>query len=64
MIEAGNPNRGDPDRWRPLIMSFSKVYGLAAGPPMGSTLSRIPQDRYRSPDVDAARAAPVRSPAA
>ena len=27
----GWPNRIDPDKWRPLIMSFQKFYGLASG---------------------------------
>ena len=41
----------------PLIMSFQKFYGLAAGQLQGSTLASIPEAMYRSPDVDRARSA-------
>lgn len=52
---AGHPDRIDPDRWRPLIMSFQQFYGL--GPRVhDSALARIPEALYRSPDVDRARA--------
>jgi flavin reductase (DIM6/NTAB) family NADH-FMN oxidoreductase RutF len=52
----GNPNRIDPDTWRPLIMSFAQFYGL--GPRVRpSTLATIPEAVYRSPDVDRSRAA-------
>ena len=50
----GHANRIDPDKWRPLIMSFQKFYGL--GPQVhASTLAQIPEAMYRSPDVDRAR---------
>lgn len=56
IVMAGDPNRVDPDLWRPLIMSFQKFYGL--GPQLRpSTLATIPEAVYRSPDVDRARAA-------
>jgi flavin reductase (DIM6/NTAB) family NADH-FMN oxidoreductase RutF len=43
---AGTKNRIDPDRWRPLIMSFQKFYGL--GPQLQqSTLATIPEEMYR-----------------
>ena len=52
----GEPNRIDPDKWRPLIMSFQNFYGL--GPQIhDSTLAEIPEAMYRSPDVDLARQA-------
>ncbi len=51
----GEPNRIDPDKWRPLIMSFQKFYGLGTEQVHGSTLSQIPESMYRSPDVDRAR---------
>jgi flavin reductase (DIM6/NTAB) family NADH-FMN oxidoreductase RutF len=57
LLMQGQPNRVDPDRWHPLIMSFQKFYGLARGQVHGSTLSSIPERSYRSPDVDRARAA-------
>jgi len=42
----GEPNRVDPDKWRPLIMSFQKFYGLT--PELHpSTLAEIPEALYR-----------------
>jgi flavin reductase (DIM6/NTAB) family NADH-FMN oxidoreductase RutF len=42
----GHENRIDPDRWRPLIMSFCQFYGL--GPRLqDSTLAQIPESAYR-----------------
>jgi flavin reductase (DIM6/NTAB) family NADH-FMN oxidoreductase RutF len=56
LLVAGEPNRIDPDKWRPLIMSFQKCYGL--GPEVHeSRLGRIPEKLYCSPDVDRAKAA-------
>ncbi len=50
----GKDDHIDPDAWRPLIMSFQKLYGL--GPQVHeSTLARIPEDAYRGPDIDLAR---------
>jgi flavin reductase (DIM6/NTAB) family NADH-FMN oxidoreductase RutF len=47
-------NRIDPDKWRPLIMSFQRFYGL--GPELHeSTLAQIPESAYRGPDIDRAR---------
>ncbi|HYD52025.1 MAG TPA: flavin reductase family protein [Gemmatimonadaceae bacterium] len=42
----GHAHRVDPDRWRPLIMSFQQLYGLGdrARP---STLAEIDEERYR-----------------
>jgi flavin reductase (DIM6/NTAB) family NADH-FMN oxidoreductase RutF len=57
IVMAGEPNRVDPDKWRPLIMSFQKFYGLASRELQHSTLGEIPEALYRSPDVDRARAA-------
>ncbi len=56
LLVAGEPNRIDPDKWRPLIMSFQKFYGLG-GQIHESTLAEIPEALYRSPDVDLARQA-------
>ena len=55
----GNPNKVDPDKWRPLIMSFAKFYGLGDGQLIPSRLAGIPEELYRSPDVDTARTAEV-----
>jgi flavin reductase (DIM6/NTAB) family NADH-FMN oxidoreductase RutF len=51
----GNPNRVDPDKWRPLIMSFQQFYGLGESI-HPSTLSQVPEILYLSPDVNRARA--------
>jgi flavin reductase (DIM6/NTAB) family NADH-FMN oxidoreductase RutF len=46
IVMAGEENRIDPDKWRPLIMSFQHFYGL--GPRLrDSTLARIPESMYR-----------------
>ena len=55
ILMQGEPDRVDPDAWRPLIMSFQKFYGLAPGPLHDSSLAHIPEALYRSPDVDRAR---------
>lgn len=58
----GSDDRIDPDAWRPLIMSFQKLYGL--GPQVHpSTLARIPERLYRGPDIDRARDVTSRSAA-
>lgn len=44
----GHMDRIDPDRWRPLIMSFQHFYGL--GPRLhDSRLATIPESAYRNP---------------
>lgn len=54
ILMDGEPNRIDPNKWRPLIMSFQEFYGL--GPQLhASTLGQIPESLYRSPDVYRAR---------
>ncbi|HEY2685754.1 MAG TPA: flavin reductase family protein [Steroidobacteraceae bacterium] len=55
LLAAGEANRIDPDKWRPLIMSFQKFYGLKSGQLQTSRLSSIPEAVYRSPDVDKTR---------
>jgi flavin reductase (DIM6/NTAB) family NADH-FMN oxidoreductase RutF len=46
LLLPGHTNRVDPDRWRPLIMSFCNFYGL--GDRLHhSTLAEIPEDSYR-----------------
>lgn len=54
ILMAGEQNRIDPDKWRPLIMSFQKFYGLGEQV-HPSTLSQIPEKAYQSPDVIRAR---------
>lgn len=53
VLMEGEENRVDPDKWRPLIMSFQHFYGLGERL-HESTLARIPESAYRSP------ASPVR----
>jgi flavin reductase (DIM6/NTAB) family NADH-FMN oxidoreductase RutF len=44
----GEQDRIDPDKWRPLIMSFQHFYGL--GPRLrDSRLATIPESAYRAP---------------
>lgn len=46
LLAPGKPNHIDPDRWRPLLMSFCQFYGM--GERVGrSTLAEIPEERYR-----------------
>jgi flavin reductase (DIM6/NTAB) family NADH-FMN oxidoreductase RutF len=54
LLLDGKPNHIDPDKWRPLIMSFQKFYGLAPGELHPSRLGQVPEKLYRSPDVDRA----------
>lgn len=56
IVMEGHPNRVDPDKWRPLIMSFQRFYGLGEEV-HGSTLARIPEDLYRMPDIARSREA-------
>ncbi|HZZ51727.1 MAG TPA: flavin reductase family protein [Pseudonocardia sp.] len=62
ILLAGNPNRVDPDRWRPLIMSFAEFYALGDGVIRPSRLAEIPQDQY--PRAGAHPSVPVGSVAA
>jgi flavin reductase (DIM6/NTAB) family NADH-FMN oxidoreductase RutF len=46
LVMEGTANRVDPDKWRPLVMSFCQFYGL--GEQLHpSTLAEIPEDKYR-----------------
>jgi flavin reductase (DIM6/NTAB) family NADH-FMN oxidoreductase RutF len=42
----GYDNRIDPEKWRPLIMSFSQFFGLSSKI-HSSTLAEIPEEMYR-----------------
>ncbi|KAJ8130429.1 hypothetical protein O1611_g3203 [Lasiodiplodia mahajangana] len=44
----GYPNRVDPDKWRPLIMSFQELYGLRDGKVTASALGQINEEKYRA----------------
>ena len=45
----GEANRIDPDKWRPLIMSFQQFYGLTPARLQRSELGQIPESAYRPP---------------
>jgi flavin reductase (DIM6/NTAB) family NADH-FMN oxidoreductase RutF len=46
LLVPGEPDRIDPDKWRPLIMSFQQFYGLTPRL-QKSTLATIPESAYR-----------------
>lgn len=56
ILMDGLPNRVDPNKWRPLMMSFQRFYGLGEEV-HESTLARIPEDIYRMPDIARSRSA-------
>jgi len=53
LLMQGFINRIDPNKWRPLIMSFQKFYGLS-DELHHSTLAEIPEELYKSPDMERA----------
>lgn len=53
IVMDGHGNRIDPDKWRPLIMSFQEFYGL--GEKLhSSTLGGVPERLYRTRDIEEA----------
>jgi flavin reductase (DIM6/NTAB) family NADH-FMN oxidoreductase RutF len=44
---SGHHNRIDPDKWRPLIMSFQEFYTLEPGKLEQSVLAEIDEEAYR-----------------
>jgi flavin reductase (DIM6/NTAB) family NADH-FMN oxidoreductase RutF len=56
ILMNGLPNRVDPNKWRPLIMSFQRFYGLGEEV-QESTLAKIPEEIYRMPDIARSRTA-------
>ncbi|TKK65980.1 flavin reductase family protein [Ilyomonas limi] len=54
ILMDGCTNRIDPDKWRPLIMSFQKFYGLS-NQIHYSTLAEIPENLYTTPDIEEAK---------
>jgi flavin reductase (DIM6/NTAB) family NADH-FMN oxidoreductase RutF len=46
LLLEGHADRVDPERWRPLIMSFCQFYGTGARL-RPSTLAQIPESSYR-----------------
>lgn len=54
ILKDGSHDHIDPDKWKPLIMSFQKFYGL--GNEIGhSTLANVPESLYRTPDTENAK---------
>ncbi|MDL5511114.1 flavin reductase family protein [Arenibacter sp. M-2] len=47
IIMDNNPNRVDPDKWKPLIMSFQEFY-TTGNKVHESTLAQIPENLYNS----------------
>lgn len=62
ILMDGNPDRVDPNKWRPLIMSFQQFYGLGQQVHL-STLGTVPEQLYRTPDIEEARAISKSGPA-
>jgi flavin reductase (DIM6/NTAB) family NADH-FMN oxidoreductase RutF len=54
ILMHGHANRIDPNKWRPLIMSFQKFYGLGAELHY-SALAEIPEALYKTADIEKAR---------
>ncbi|ASU36666.1 flavin reductase family protein [Mucilaginibacter xinganensis] len=53
ILMDGHPNRVDPDKWKPLIMSFQQFYSLG-DKVHASTLSEIPERLYNTLDRERA----------
>ncbi|MDH7460729.1 flavin reductase family protein [Chitinophagaceae bacterium 26-R-25] len=53
ILMPNNANKVDPNKWKPLIMSFQKLYSIGDEVHY-STLSEIPEVLYRTPDIDKA----------
>jgi flavin reductase (DIM6/NTAB) family NADH-FMN oxidoreductase RutF len=52
ILMNGQRDRVDPDKWRPLIMSFQEFYGLGEKV-HDSRLGQVPERLYRTADTDA-----------
>ncbi|NQD70643.1 flavin reductase family protein [Sphingobacterium shayense] len=49
LLLEGCPNKVNPNKWSPVIMSFQQFYGLS-NQLSNSKLSTIPEELYRRPD--------------
>ena len=49
VMMEGQSDRIDPDKWRPLIMSFQQFYGLTPEKLQRSELGQIPESMYKPP---------------
>lgn len=52
ILMDGECDRIDPDKWRPIIMSFQKFYGLESRQLHDSALAEIPEHLYKGPDIE------------
>jgi len=52
ILVDGDPNKIDPNKWRPLIMSFQKFFGLADQQAHASRLSQVSESLYRTADLE------------
>lgn len=48
----GYADRIDPDKWRPMIMSFQQLYGLGREALTNSELAKVDEEKYRIPDTE------------
>lgn len=53
IVMDNDPNRVDPDKWKPLIMSFQEFYTLG-NKVHKSTLAEIPESLYNTTDRESA----------
>ena len=53
ILKPGVADKVDPNKWRPLIMSFQELYGLGQQI-FPSTLAQIPEILYHTPDRERA----------
>ncbi len=61
ILMDGMADRVDPTKWRPLMMSFQRYFGLG-DEVHDSTLARIPEEVYRMPDIARSRTAELVNP--
>ncbi len=47
ILMNGSPDKVDPDKWKPLIMSFQQFYGIGEKV-YGSRLAQIPENLYKT----------------
>jgi len=52
IMMQGEPNRIDPDKWRPLIMSFQQFYGLTPEKLQRAELGQIPESSLAAGDLE------------
>lgn len=58
ILMEGHRDRVDPEKWRPLVMSFCQFFGLT-GKIHPSRLAEIPESAYRPPVARPAPAGPL-----